>query len=114
VSEQCEKTEDEIEEERDRESVEYMCKGSTPEWQAMLWDRFDKYRKVQRWRKESGSKERFKGRSLHEEYLAQVSDDKRKYIEDQQAKDDEEGVVSPDAVTIAMVKDCWLLRPYIM
>ena len=43
-----------------------------------------KYDAVQKWREESGSKERFKGKSLREEYLASLSDDRREELNRQE------------------------------
>ena len=64
-----------------------------------------KYEAVQQWREESGSKKRFKGRSLREEYLAQLSDDKR---EGRLKRYDDDVWVSPDPIDVAMHSDGWI------
>ena len=64
-----------------------------------------KYEAVQRWREESGSKERFKGRPLREEYLAQLSDVERKRL----LGSYEDGVYEfPDPIDCAMHADNWI------
>jgi len=71
-----------------------------------------KYNAVQKWREESGSKERFKDKYLYEEYWAQLPENHPLRL--QRKRMTEQGVIEmadPDPAFVQMHRDGWYYPP---
>jgi len=85
---------------------------SSPDEETFLALAKEKYDAVQKWREESGSKERFKDKHLSEEYRAQLPNDHP--IFEQERRDREIGkftLKDPDPTFVYMIKDGWYYPP---